>query len=147
MTDIDQFLARWNERNERLRAANDASREAIFDALVAIGAERIEITFDGYGDSGQIDNVAVTGRSETLTGEVTVMCAPWTSSNETQKCKLADAVEDLCYALLEQERAGWQDNDGAYGTFVFDVATRTVMLECHTRYTDVHTSVHNFGEA
>jgi hypothetical protein len=147
MTDIDQFLARWNERNERLRAANDANREAIFDALVAIGAERIEITFDGYGDSGQIDNVAVTGRSETLTGEMTVMCAPWTGPNEAHTCKLDEAVEAHCYALLEQEHTGWQDNDGAYGTFVFDVAARTVTLECHTRFTDVNTSIHNFGEA
>jgi hypothetical protein len=147
MTDYEQFLTRWNERNDRLRTANEASREAIFDALVAIGAERIEITFDDYGDSGQIDNVAVTGRSETLTGEVTVMCAPWNGPDEAHKCKLAEAVENLCYALLEQEHAGWQDNDGAYGTFVFDVAARTVTLECHVRYTDVATSLHNFGEA
>ena len=147
MTDYEQFLARWNERHERLCKANDASREAIIDALAAIGVERIEITFDGYGDSGQIEDVAVTGASEDLTGEVTLVRAPWTCPNEEHTCKLAEAVEDLCYALLEQEHDGWQDSDGAYGTFVFDVAARTVTLECHTRYTDANTSVHDFGEA
>ena len=147
MTDYEQFLARWNERNERLRKANDTSREAIFDALGKLGIERIEISFDGYGDSGQIDNVAVTGGSENLTGEVTVVRAPWNGPDEAHKCKLAEAVENLCYALLEQEHAGWQDNDGAYGTFVFDVAVRTVTLECHVRYTDINTTEHTFEGA
>ncbi|MDP2620274.1 MAG: hypothetical protein Q8P46_08865, partial [Hyphomicrobiales bacterium] len=72
MIDYEQLNAQWREREERLREANDESRQAVFDALTGLGIERIEITFDGYGDSGQIDNVAVTGGSESLSGDVTV---------------------------------------------------------------------------
>ncbi|MGD9846292.1 MAG: DUF6878 family protein [Variibacter sp.] len=147
MNDYEQFLARWNERNERLRKANEVSREAIMDALVRLGIERIEVSFDGCSDSGQIEDFVITGGSQELTGEVTVVSAPWTGANEPRTCKLDDAVEDLCYALLEQEHAGWENDDGAHGTFVFDVATRTVTLECHVRYTAYNTSEYSFGEA
>ena len=147
MNDYEQFLARWSERNERLRKANEASREAIMGALAGLGIERIEVSFDGYGDSGQIEDFVITGGSQELSGEVTVMSAPWTGESEPRQCALDDAVECLCYALLEQEHAGWEDNDGAHGTFVFDVAARTVTLECHVRYTAYETSEHSFGEA
>ena len=147
MIDYEQLNAQWREREERLREANDESRQAIFDALTGLGIERIEITFDGYGDSGQIDNVAVTGGSESLSGDVTVTRVPGNGAGEQHTCPLAEAVEDLCYGLLEQEHCGWQDNDGAYGTFVFDVEKRLVSLECHVRYSAIETSLHDFGEA
>lgn len=149
MYNYERFLARWKERHERLRRANDASREAIFDALGTLGVERIEISFNGYGDCGQIEDVAVAGKTERLTGEVNITLAPWTTPNEPHTCQLDDAVERLCYGLLEQEQepAGWHHSDGAHGTFFFDVAARTVTLEYHVRYTSYGSFERTFGEA
>jgi hypothetical protein len=57
---------------------------------------------------------------------------------------LPEAVEVLCYGYLEQEHDGWENNDGAYGEFCFDVHERTIALELHVRYTDTHSSDHTF---
>jgi hypothetical protein len=39
---------------------------------------------------------------------------------------------------------GWENNDGAFGTFVFDVADRTITLEHNERYTEVNITSHEF---
>ena len=44
---------------------------------------------------------------------------PWNGQNEAHTRRLADAVENLCYSLLEQEHGGWQDNDGGTVAQVF----------------------------
>ena len=57
---------------------------------------------------------------------------------------LREAIEALCYDCLGQEHGGWENNDGAYGTFTFDVPKRTIELEFNGRFTDVATSHHEF---
>ena len=39
--------------------------------------------------------------------------------------------------ILEQEQGGWENNDGAFGEFTFDVAERTIELEFNGRFTDI----------
>ena len=39
---------------------------------------------------------------------------------------------------------GWENNDGACGTFVFDVPARALTLEHNERYTKVNTTSHEF---
>jgi hypothetical protein len=49
---------------------------------------------------------------------------------------LREAIEELCYSYLEQDYGGWENNDGAFGEFIFDVATRKIGLEFNSRFTD-----------
>jgi hypothetical protein len=49
---------------------------------------------------------------------------------------LREAVEELCYGYLEQENAGWENNDGAFGEFNFDVAERRIALDFNQRFID-----------
>jgi hypothetical protein len=46
---------------------------------------------------------------------------------------LKGIIETLAYDLLESEHGGWENNEGAYGEFRFDVADRTITLGCHIR--------------
>ena len=56
---------------------------------------------------------------------------------------LEAAVETLAWDYLEIYY-GWENNDGAFGTFVFDVSARTITLEHNERYTEVNTTSHEF---
>jgi hypothetical protein len=58
-------------------------------------------------------------------------------------CNLEAAVETLAWDYLEIH-SGWENNDGAFGAFVFEVPDRTVSLEHNERYTEVSTSTHEF---
>ncbi|MGA8499789.1 MAG: DUF6878 family protein [Xanthobacteraceae bacterium] len=57
---------------------------------------------------------------------------------------IADAIERLAYDLLERTHCGWENNDGAYGDFTFDVAERTITLDYNERYTASEYSQHVF---
>ena len=50
----------------------------------------------------------------------------------------------LVYALLEQTHSGWENNDGAYGDFAFDVENRTIRLAYNERYVNSANSSHIF---
>lgn len=57
---------------------------------------------------------------------------------------ISAAVESLAYDVLEQTHAGWENNDGAYGDIVFDVAERTIALDYNERYTASENYTHRF---
>jgi hypothetical protein len=43
-----------------------------------------------------------------------------------------------------EKHGGWENNEGAHGTFEFDVANRTVSLEFNERFVDTTTYNHTF---
>jgi hypothetical protein len=57
---------------------------------------------------------------------------------------LREAIEELCYDYLSDKHDGWENNDGGFGTFVFDVATRAIELEFNARFIEFTTSTHEF---
>ena len=57
---------------------------------------------------------------------------------------LEAAVEELAWDYLYDNHCGWENNDGAFGTFEFLVPDRTITLQHNERYTDTHTFIHEF---
>lgn len=105
---------------------------------------RIKTRFDGYGDSGQMEEWEI----ETADGTTTygphqlpkVMvertAVSWTGETESSVLPLSEAVEAFCYDLLAHHQPGWEINDGSFGEFVFDVFDWTIALEHNQRFTD-----------
>jgi hypothetical protein len=148
----DSLSSDW----EAKRAAQDRlhgelqpqNKAALFDALTAAGVTHVVVSFDGYGDSGQIENIEVKAGDATVAmpqAEIQIARAVWDQAGpERSLVSVADAIERLAYDLLEQTHGGWEDNDGAYGDFTFDVAARTVTLDYNERTTASEYSQHVF---
>jgi len=119
-----------------------------FRPIAAVGVTLIVVTFDGYGDSGQIENIEVKASDAVVAmpvGEVQIAEAIWDQPEPNRSTvSIADAIERLAYDLLEQTHCGWENNDGAYGDFTFDVAERTITLDYNERYTASEYSQHVF---
>jgi hypothetical protein len=113
------------------------NKTVVFDALDAAGIATVVVSFDGYGDSGQIERVEVEGAVDALpAATVEIATAIWGGLEpQRQSISLADAIEKLIYDFLGSAHDGWEDNDGAYGEFTFDVADRTIRLDYNERYT------------
>jgi hypothetical protein len=128
--------------------ANEDNKPVIFDALAAAGLTRVTVEFDGAGDSGQIDGItAYAGEALAEVPLTSVTLQQATRSGDdfrTFEMTLPDAIEALCYGYLEQCHDGWENNDGASGTFEFDVLNRSIHLDFHERFMDVNTSCHDF---
>lgn len=146
MSDTEHFAERYARHQEILKQANAANKEAVFAALAAAGIATVTVSFDGEGDSGQIADIAVDGKVTRLP-DVRVECQLVPLGAETPVCgqtTLHLAIDALCYDYLAQEHGGWENNDGAYGEFVFDVAQRRVELDFNARFSDSVNSTHTF---
>lgn len=148
MTDFDNIADSYERHREALAKANEHNKTALFDALAVAGIISVTAEFDGEGDSGQIESVvACTGDAHVPLPATQVRLQHSSRQYDrvaTTTSPLPEAIETLCYSYLEQEHGGWENNDGAFGTFEFDVARRTIRLEFNGRFTDVATHNHDF---
>lgn len=101
----------------------------------------------GRGDSGQIESVDAVGIDGTVRAlpatSIAIRRAQWGEAEpRNEEMTVTDAIERLAYDLLGDAHPGWEVNDGAYGSFTFDVAGGTITLDCNLRFTasDLHTS-------
>ena len=134
---------------ERLRAELlPANKAAIFDALAAAGIVTVIVVFDGCGDSGQIESVDARDATSDVVLPNAMVASSWPSYGDDgvmqQALPFPDVIEKLCYELLGSTHGGWENNDGAYGEFSFDVATRVISLDHNDRYVAVESSSHDF---
>ena len=105
-------------------------------------------SFDGYGDSGQIENVEAKVGEDLValpSGEVEIASAVWDQAEpERTAMTVHDAIERLVFDFLGMTHDGWENSDGAYGDFTFDVAERTITLDYNERYMQSEYSQHIF---
>lgn len=145
-TAFSEHYEAYRKRQQEFGAVN---RKALFDCLDAAGIETAVVTFDGCGDSGQIEDMAVTPETDNTVLE---NCMPYISvdwqcaTSKTDDCSVKDVIENVCYDLLSEAHGGWENNDGAYGEFTFDVAGRSIALEYNERYTAVENYGHEWTE-
>lgn len=136
------------EHQKRIEALRPGNKAAVFDALVAAGASRVVISFDGYGDSGQVESIEAHAGDEPIEvpqGSIELSVAEWGSPTPATKLvSIEEALEKLAYEFLEETHSGWGNNDGAYGDFTFDVANRSIMLNYNERYTASEHYQHEF---
>ena len=147
MTDYEDFMERYRRERAAAAAANANRRALVFDALEAAGVTCLTVDFDGEGDGGQLEDVVALAGEQLVelptTPIVTQVPAADPGLLTSPDQSLRATVEDLCYEYLEEKEGGWENNDGAYGEFRFDVTERTIELEFNARFTDVNTDIHN----
>jgi hypothetical protein len=128
---------------EDVRGRNKA---IVFAALAEAAVHRVTVDYDGSGDSGQIENIeAWDAGNERIPfpSDPKIQLASGNPGYPPTELNLEAAVETLAWDYLEIH-CGWENNDGAFGTFVFDVPARTISLEHNERYTEVNTTSHEF---
>ena len=145
---MNDFLARYALYLKAVAKANEMNKAIVFDALAAAGLTLVEVEFDGEGDSGQIEGVyayAGDARTELPESFLTLYQAAQNKGEpRTTNVSLHDAIETLCYDYLAQTHGGWENNDGAYGTFEFDIRKRSIHLDFNERFSDSTNYSHDF---
>jgi hypothetical protein len=104
------------------RRLPDAARQ-----LKEAGVAVVQLAYDGCGDSGQLESVTYVdaqGKPVNPTGQVAIT---------------EDQLMDLFYDLLETRHPGWENNDGAFGEFLWDLAADSLHHSHSSRFTDYDT--------
>ncbi len=124
----------------------DLNKVALFNALTASGITQVVVSFDGYGDSGQIEDISYSNGDGSITMpecKIDILGTIWPEPEPRQSSiSVASAIETLAYSVLEYTHCGWENNDGAYGDIIFDVAERTITLDYNERYTTSENFTH-----
>lgn len=121
---------------------NDGNKEILFDLLESHGVEAVTVTFDGGGDSGQIDEIDVSDEVAGLRvkGAKVSNGRVWSPEGFKESYKhdptVRDMIKSFCYGALETLYGGWENNDGAFGEFRFLVKERVVGFDFNQRYTE-----------
>lgn len=135
--DPTSFAARLKAYEQRAAELHPANKTALMIALRDAGITCVTVRFDGYGDSGQIEDVGVrAGEEEAELPPTNVEIARTDfHSDEIERLTqpLNDAVETVSYELLEEKHGGWENNAGAYGEIVFDVAADRIVVDFNYR--------------
>ncbi len=146
--DIADWLVKERERvalSETLRPGN---KTALFDALAAARITSVVVQFDGSGDSGQIEDIEVKAGdqpAELPAGEIELAyVGPDSIEPERRMLTMCNAVESLVYDFLEETHSGWENNEGAYGEFIFDFVERTITLDYNERVESSEYTQHIF---
>jgi len=71
--------------------------------LIQFGFKSAEIEYNGSGDSGSIEDVAIDYNKRSVTKE--------------KGNKFEEILSDMCYEELEKHYGGWEINDGSSGVF------------------------------
>ena len=158
---MDDIMAQI--KADQLKKADRVKYHAnlLFDTLAQTKVSSIEVSFEGCGDSGQIEAVDYTdangkGIDEAYLNKTIVKGSAKTSyhqwdekkkmlvKTEAREGNIREIIEEVCYDKLGASHGGWELNEGSYGTFNFDVSTRKVTLEYNERIEEVRTSEESF---
>ena len=120
--DYAAMAAQWRaERETTLKA----SRVELLAQLRALGISEVTAEYEGYGDSGNVEDVNV------QPAEVKLPEA------------LVTAVGDFAWSLAYHYHPGFENNEGGYGTLTWDIARDSITLDHSDRYVEC---THSFDE-
>lgn len=147
--DVARLLAEQAAQEAREAALRPANKDALFEGLRLAGIAYVIVSFDGYGDSGQIEEIDgrnADGDSVQLPpATITFRSVDWQSSEIIpRQMTLEKAIEHMAYDFLSDSHGGWENNDGAYGEFCFDAREGTIHLDYNERFTSSEYFGHDF---
>jgi hypothetical protein len=143
---IDRIFAEMAQQSRVLTACIAVNKARLMPVLAAAGVATVEIFYCGEGDDGGIDEIQchdAENQPVALPGaRINIQSCNWNGAQVTeQEWGLADGIEAFALDIIESRYAGWENNEGATGRIVFNVAADTIELEHGT-----NTINYDYGE-
>ncbi|MFG6588982.1 DUF6878 family protein [Sulfitobacter sp. MOLA879] len=124
MTHATDFYAQMLETQRRAAEQRVEIRAALLTELRALGVTNIEVQYEGYGDSGNVEDVVVSPDTITL--------------KEDLRRRVEDFGWDFAYALSP----GFENNEGGYGELNWAIEADKIDVSHSNRYIASETTEH-----
>jgi len=148
MSDVTEMMVQYQAHAKALAEAIKTNKATTFAALAVASITLVTVTFDGGGDSGQIQEVVARAGDATAQipdTEIEMQRASWSTGKlDSARIALRDAIEKICFDYLSQEHGGWENNDGGQGDFTFHVEDQRIELDFNQFFTDSTNHSHTF---
>lgn len=124
MTQIPDFYAQMLESQRRAAEQRVETRAVILTELRALGVTGLKVQYEGYGDSGNVEDVVMTPDTVTLTEEL--------------RRRVEDFGWDFAYALSP----GFENNEGGYGELTWSLEADKIDVSHSNRFIETETTEH-----
>lgn len=121
-TNFADIMEQWRAERE---AANKAARAELIAQLRAIGITEVTAEYEGYGDSGNVEDITVQPNGIEIAGD------------------LSTKLEDFAWSFAYEHHPGFENNEGGYGTLTWDISADSITLDHAERYVE---STHSYSE-
>lgn len=136
-----------SEQRFSLKDALDSNRTILLEALSLLGIQKVFVTYEGGGDSGDVEQVSVEPASlehHLHEHRLAVWCLRYSTALQhdflardiEKPIPLIDALKQFALDWLEVAYPGWEINDGARGVVVIHVTEQSCRLEHHQFYVE-----------
>lgn len=142
---MQDFFERMEQQRREVAKKVESDKARLVGFLREKGVSSVEVSFSGYGDSGNVDDPVyskqIDGQQEVP--DTTFNATVWTDAGSRTVVRnktVNELVADLCYAILESRHGGWEINEGSFGGFVIDVEEGSIALTYNQRVESYETS-------
>lgn len=148
----EDYMKRWEEERRKAQQDLRSTKDSLMPILNSLGIHYVVISYNGYGDSGQIEDIAVYGPGRKAPPDDTydddcrieIPDAVVTLPEATGQ-KLKQFLDDYGWRLAYDTNPGFENNEGGQGTILIDVDERRITIEHGNNYVEVHTSTHEIA--
>jgi len=120
-TDFASTMEKWAAERD---AENKEVRAKLLAQLRALGVTAVTAEYEGYGDSGNVEDVTLVPSDISLPAD------------------LANQLDDFAWGFAYQQHPGFENNDGGYGTLSWDLVKDSIDLDHADRFVDSSHSYH-----
>lgn len=122
---FDIHMTRYIANARREQAQNlRHTRFLLLRRLRLASVAEVVCTYDGYGDSGNWEDVVLDGGAAIPSDE------------------LQDAIGNFTWDVAYHHHSGFENNEGAFGEMIWDTLTDSITLDHSERFVDTHQSFH-----
>ncbi|WP_288960850.1 DUF6878 family protein [uncultured Sulfitobacter sp.] len=126
MTDTNTNFASTMEKCAAERDAENAkTRAALLVQLRALGVTGVTAEYEGYGDSGNVEDITLQPSGIALPSE------------------LSSQLNAFAWGFAYQQHPGFENNEGGYGTLTWDLTHDSIDLDHADRFVE---STHSYHE-
>ena len=122
MTQTLDYAAQTAAAQKKAEAARVETRAALLTELRALGVALLEVQYEGYGDSGNVEDVTPTPTEIKLDTDL--------------NRRVEDFAWDFAYAL----NPGFENNEGGYGSLEWNLETDKITISHSNRYVESDTT-------
>lgn len=147
MTETTAILEQMDRYNQLQRETRAEDRATVMAALKACDITKVVIRYDGYGDSGGVEECTVEGGQgqESLTVSVQTKLVDWSSAEMTSHtAPLREVLETIAMQYVAIEHSGWENNEGGSGDVTFDPVADTITVSHTENYISHEDFMHTY---
>jgi len=132
---LESYRKETAERNRKMKERLDIELPRFRRELLGLGIERIVADYDGSGDSGCFEGFVMYGAND----EEFII----EKMNLPQGGKgFKDKIIGFFFDILEMRYAGWENNDGASGSFIWNLTDDSLKHTHNENTVSVNTTKH-----